>query len=223
MAKVSIRHLLTLTRPGYVLVFLRLRRFTLLGCNSFCTNLRLAHRFRHLPGAIAERGTWKGGMIAGLACVLGRSRRYYLFDSIEGLPSAKDIGGVRALRWQANTKSPIYFDNCRASVEDARAAMLRVGIHEPRIVKGWFENTLPAAAFGDGIAILRMDADWYDSTLCILNHLFPKVVAGGLVIIDDYDHWEGCSKAVHEFLYRNNRPERIRTFSMVVSFIVKDR
>lgn len=50
------------------------------------------------------------------------------------------------------------------------------------------------------IAILRLDADWYASTKVCLDFLFDKVVKGGFVIIDDYLCYEGCRKAVNEFL-----------------------
>ena len=49
------------------------------------------------------------------------------------------------------------------------------------------------------IALLRMDADWYDSTKCILDNLGDRVVPGGIVIVDDYYAWEGCAVAVNEF------------------------
>lgn len=210
-----------LKHPMHPWVFSRFKNDTLVRFDAYCANLRLANRFKHLPGAIVECGTWKGGMIAGLACLFGTKRSYYLFDSFEGLPPAKEIDGERALGWQADTKSPHYFDNCRASIEDAQKAMELAGIRDARIVKGWFENTLPITAISDGILILRMDGDWYDSTMCILNNLFHQVVPGGCLIIDDYHYWEGCSKAVHDFLSRNNRPERINMFNDQVAFIVK--
>jgi O-methyltransferase len=214
-------YLRLLKHPTYPLVFLRFKSDTLVRGGDYCTNLRLANRFKHLPGAIVECGTWKGGMIAGLGCIFGDKRSYYLFDSFEGLPPAKRIDGEAALRWQADTKSPGYFDNCRASIEDAQKAMQRAGIRDARIVKGWFENTLPKTAISDGILILRMDGDWYDSTMCILDNLFHQVVPGGCIIIDDYHCWDGCSKAIHDFLSRNKRTERVSMFNDRVAFIVK--
>jgi O-methyltransferase len=214
-------YLRILKHPTHPLVFSKFKSHTLVPFDCYCANLRLADRFKHLPGAIVECGTWKGGMIAGLACLFGTGRSYYLFDSFEGLPPAGQIDGERALRWQANTDSPGYFDNCRASIDDARDAMQRAGIRNPKIVKGWFEDTLPGAVIDDGILILRMDADWYDSTLCILENLFHQVVAGGCLIIDDYPCWDGCSKAVHDFLSRNKRPERINVYNDYVAFIIK--
>lgn len=71
------------------------------------------------------------------------------------------------------------------------------------------------------IALLRLDGDWYDSTMTCLMHLFPLVTTGGLVIIDDYGVWEGCTRAVHRYLADNERPEGIRTTSSGVAYIVK--
>jgi len=210
-----------LKHPTHPLLFMRFKGETMVPFHDYCANLRLAQRFRHLPGAIVECGTWKGGMIAGLAGLFGAERSYYLFDSFEGLPAAREIDGVAARRWQADTESPRYFDNCRASIADAENAMQRAGIRDAKIVKGWFEDTLPKTAIPDGILILRMDADWYESTLCILNNLFHQVVPGGCLLIDDYYYWDGCAKAVHDFLSRNKRPERVRTFNDRVAFIVK--
>jgi len=214
-------YLRILKHPEHPLVFSRFKAHTVLRFDDYCANLRLANRFKHLPGAIVECGTWKGGMIAGIAYLFGTARSYYLFDSFEGLPPAKEIDGERALRWQVDTESPRYFDNCRASIEDAREAMERAGVYDARIVKGWFEDTLPGAAFDDGISVLRMDADWYESTMCILDNLFQHVVPGGCVIVDDYHCWEGCAKAIHDFLSRNQRAERINTFNDHVAFMIK--
>lgn len=67
--------------------------------------------------------------------------------------------------------------------------------------KGWFQNTLPLKSNAiKEIAILRIDGDWYASTKVCLEYLYDKVVPGGFVIIDDYGTYEGCRKAVHEFL-----------------------
>lgn len=213
-------YLRLLKHPTHPWVYSRFRNFTLVRFDHYCANLRLATRFKDLQGAIVECGTWKGGMVAGLACVCGAGRRYYLFDSFEGLPPAKEIDGERALRWQADTASPSYFDNCRATIEDAREAMRRAGVQDPVLVKGWFDDTLPKATIDGGIAVLRMDADWYDSTMCILENLFDQVVPGGCIIIDDYHSWEGCAKAIHDFLSHHGRPERINTYNDLVTFIV---
>lgn len=189
--------------------------------DQFVANLVLANNARELSGAIVECGTWRGGMIGGIAKLLGARRTYFLFDSFEGLPPAEAIDGTDALRWQKNPKGSKFYDNCTASYEDAKHAMNLAGIGDAVIVKGWFEDTLPTTTIDDGIAILRMDADWYSSTMQILEALFPQVVPGGCILIDDYYTWEGCAKAVHDFLSRHQRPERLRSYKGVC-YIIKE-
>jgi O-methyltransferase len=178
------------------------RQYTMIPEISYADNLRLSANVAAVEGSIVECGTWRGGMIAGIAEILGKQRRYYLCDSFQGLPLAKEIDGDAARAWQADTKGPWYHDNCRASEEDAKAAMLLSGANDYKILRGWFEETLPRFP-REPIALLRMDADWYDSTKCILENLAHRVVPGGLIVIDDYYTWEGCTLAVNEFAVRN--------------------
>lgn len=195
---------------------------TMIPASAYVTNLKLAQSRAAIPGAIVECGTWKGGMIAGIAKLLGKNRDYFLFDSFEGLPEVEPIDGQAAQQWQDNTESPGYFDNCTASEKDAYAAMSLADITDAKLVKGWFEDTLSQATFPSGIAILRMDADWYKSTIQILDSLFPLVNENGIILIDDYYTWDGCSKAVHDYLSKHKRPERISS-SRGVCYLVKLR
>ena len=191
------------------------REYTMIPGGIYVSNLKLARSAASIPGAVVECGTWKGGMIAGIAKLLGKDRDYYLFDSFEGLPPVEAIDGQSAKQWQEDTESPYYFDNCAASKIDAANAMSLADIRDAKLVKGWFEDTLPGATFPSGIAILRVDSDWYKSTFQVLNSLFPFVNENGLVIIDDYYVWDGCSKAVHDYLSENKRSERISSYKGV--------
>jgi hypothetical protein len=65
------------------------------------------------------------------------------------------------------------------------------------------EDTIPANLPGE-IAILRLDTDWYESTKHEMEHLFPLLVRGGVLIIDDYGHWQGARKAIDEYLTENS-------------------
>lgn len=186
------------------------RKYTMIPASAYVSNLVLANKAAAVPGAIVECGTWRGGMIAGMAKILGKHREYRLYDSFEGLPPVEPIDGSAARNWQADIDGAGYHDNCTASPADALEAMKLSAATNVSIVKGWFEKTLPAAAFPKGIAILRMDADWYTPTMQILHSLFPAVNIGGLILIDDYYTWEGCSKAVHDYLSAHKRPETIR-------------
>ncbi|MFM7373635.1 MAG: TylF/MycF/NovP-related O-methyltransferase [Chthoniobacterales bacterium] len=193
-------------------VYSRFREFTMVPEEAFVTNLEIAAQVASVPGAIVECGTWRGGMIAGIASLLGSGREYYLFDSFEGLPQAGEQDGAAARSWQAQAQTASHHFNCRAAESDAAEAMSRAGIKTPHIVKGWFSDTLPRAGFPGGIALLRMDADWYDSTIQVLDALFSQINAGGVVLVDDYYLWDGCSRAIHDYLSRTQARERINAY-----------
>src|SRR5437763_4267208 len=94
----------------YRRIYSRYREFTMIPHSVYIENLRLCERLAPKNGCIVECGVWRGGMSAGMADILPE-RVHYLFDSFEGLPPAKEIDGLDALRWQSNTASPTYYDN----------------------------------------------------------------------------------------------------------------
>jgi O-methyltransferase len=147
-------------------------------------------------------------------------REYFLYDSFEGLPDAKDIDGVQALSWQSNTISESYFDNCSADISYAKQAMKISGVREYRIVKGWFKETLPGFDRTKKIAFLRLDGDWYDSTMDCLINLYDYMVPGGCIVIDDYYTWEGCNKAIHDFFNGRGIYYSIRQLDNDVCYII---
>lgn len=195
--------------------------FSMIPRDTFVDNLRLAETFSRVPGCVVECGVWRGGMTAAMAELLGSNRSYYLFDSFEGLPPAQEIDGYRAKAWQNDTSSKIYFDNCSAEIEFAERAMALSGAKKVHFMKGWFSDTIPSFAPDSPIAVLRLDGDWYESTMQCLEGLYRYVAKGGVIIIDDYYTWVGCSKAVHDFLSRHQLPDVIRHTAKGVCYIVK--
>ena len=165
-----------------------------------------------IPGGLVECGVWRGGSVMAIALTLLRAdvtdRDLYLFDTFTGMtePGDEDIkrGGRPAaeILRQTNRGHGIWAE---ASVEEVREAVLSVGYPEERVhfVKGRVEDTLPTKA-PERIALLRLDTDWYASTKHELTHLYPRLAAGGVLIIDDYDYWLGSRKAVDEYLYDND-------------------
>jgi len=158
-------------------------------------------------------------MIAGIAQLLGPEREYVLCDSFEGLPPAQLIDGHAALAWQQDTTSEVNCDNCSSPEGNAREAMALSGAKKTQFVAGWFSDTLPKLDLCEPIALLRLDGDWYDSTMTCLTSLFGHVAQGGIVIIDDYHTWDGCSRAVHDFLAHHGSSLRIRQWSNDVCYI----
>lgn len=169
---------------------------------------------RGLPGAIVECGVWRGGSMLAVAKTLLRlgatDRDLYLFDTFEGMtePTSHDVSfdgqtAADALR----SGSPGDLVHANAPLERVRDVIRSSG-YDPRhieFVKGMVEDTIPDSA-PDQIALLRLDTDWYESTRHELTHLYPRLVHGGVLIIDDYGHWQGARKAVDEYFAELGAP-----------------
>lgn len=164
-------------------------------------------------GAFVECGVWKGGSIGVMAYAAHQAnsgRKIWLFDSFEGLPEPTRHDGKMAEEYASQKASgklePIA--KCVAPLEDVERlffSILRFRRENIVIQKGWFQDTIPFIKDQIGaIAILRIDADWYESTRFVLEHLYDHVISGGYIILDDYGYWEGCRKAVHEFFQSRN-------------------
>ncbi|MGE0770987.1 MAG: TylF/MycF/NovP-related O-methyltransferase [Cyclobacteriaceae bacterium] len=203
-------------------LFEKYREYTMTPRETFINNLLLCQSFAEVKGDIVECGVWKGGMSAAIAEVMGNHRQVHLFDSFEGLPPAEEIDGQSALDWQRDTTSPGFHDNCNADESFALRAMDLAGHKDFMIHKGWFDQTLPGYQ-ANPIAILRLDGDWYKSIAVCLNVLFPRVATGGVVILDDYYVWEGCARAVHDYLVASKTTSRIRQWKGDVAYIIKQQ
>ncbi|WP_019198157.1 TylF/MycF/NovP-related O-methyltransferase [Afipia birgiae] len=168
----------------------------------------------NIPGAIVECGVWRGGSMMALARTLlsmnAGNRELFLFDTFDGMSSPDDndvsLAGERASELiEQHTKSESDLFWCYAPLEAVKQAVLSTGYPEEKVnfVKGRVEETLPGAA-PEQIALLRLDTDWYESTRHELETLYPRLVRGGVLILDDYGHWQGARKAVDEYIERNS-------------------
>jgi hypothetical protein len=132
-----------------------------------------------------------------------------LFDSFEGLPEPGSMDGESARKYSRGRSSGRLqtVGRCVARVEDVEHLLFqKLGLSHNSVVikRGWFQDTLPQVAAEIGpISLLRIDGDWYESTKCCFDHLYSYVVPGGFVIVDDYGYWEGCRRAVDEFVNDN--------------------
>ena len=160
-----------------------------------------------IPGDIVECGVWRGGssMMAALTLgELGDRRRFWLYDTFEGMPApgTEDYGlhgEDPHAEWQRNQRGEIN-EWCYAPLNDVRANMLSAGVPETllELVVGKVEDTLPTTV-PDQIALLQLDTDWYESTYQELVHLYPRLVSGGVLILDDYGYWGGVREAVDRY------------------------
>jgi O-methyltransferase len=160
-----------------------------------------------IPGDMAECGVWRGGSMMTVALTLlahgDRSRSLYLFDTFEGMSSPteddKSLDGVSAdVQLERDPHGTGIW--CYASLDDVRTNIVSTGYPEEKIhlIKGKVEDTIPRN-IPSKLSLLRLDTDWYESTKHELRHLYPILDTKGILIIDDYGHWQGAKKAVDEY------------------------
>lgn len=213
-------HLLNLLRKsdapiGNALALRRNRLLYRVGRRSLLSYARLANTMelaegctsQGINGAFVECGVWQGGsaaLLAHVARVEGNHRRTHLFDSFEGLPNPTVEDGHQAdglcIRDASDDLEPIQLYDADLSTVST-FLFDEEGLDRDEVVlhPGWFQDVLPAAAVEVGpIALLRIDADWYESVKVCLDHLYPAVVSGGYVILDDYGGYPGCQQAWDE-------------------------
>jgi hypothetical protein len=193
--------------PEFIELHRRCAEFTMTSIERMHA-LWAATRFvsaRGVPGDYVECGVWRGGssMLAALTFAASgdRDRRFHLYDTFEGMPEpTADDGAVARREWARHQRAD-HNEWCYGPLDDVRANMLSTGLPDERLrlVQGKVEETIPAEA-PDRIALLRLDTDWYSSTRHELVHLMPRLEPGGVLILDDYGHWQGARKAVDDYL-----------------------
>jgi hypothetical protein len=164
-----------------------------------------------ISGALVECGVWKGGSMAAVARTLLQmndvSRDLYLFDTFRGMTKP----GVVDVDYSGKQASKVWAESngawCEAPLEQVKGALHATGYPNDKIhfIEGRVEDTIPAYA-PESIALLRLDTDWYESTHHELIHLFPRLTRAGVLIIDDYGHWQGSRKACDEYFEQNRVP-----------------
>ena len=171
----------------------------------------------NIQGSIVECGVWKGGSIMAVALALKNNndpnRQLYLYDTFEGMPPAEDVDKnfqnekAEALLHAESHKKEESVVWAYSTLEEVQnnVASVQYPKENIRYIKGKVEDTIPQTLPGT-IALLRLDTDWYQSTKHELEHLYPLLVKGGVLIIDDYGFWKGARKAVDEYFNQLNQP-----------------
>jgi len=163
---------------------------------QFCVEDALG---RGVPGDLMETGVWRGGVVILMRAILKAhgvtDRRVWAADSFEGLPAPDPKKYPPDAGLYLNT-----FKELAVSLEQVQENFRRYGLldEQVRFLKGWFRDSLPEAPVGR-LAVLRLDGDLYESTMDALVSLYPKVEAGGYIIIDDYNDIAACRQAVTDY------------------------
>lgn len=124
-----------------------------------------------------------------------KDRLVWVVDSFEGLPAPN------VEKYPQDASSRLHtFKELSVSLNKVKANFELYGLldEQVRFLKGWFKDTLPKAPIKK-IALLRLDADMYESTKDALINLYPKLSPGGYIIIDDYGAIPACRQAVEDY------------------------
>lgn len=163
-----------------------------------------------VPGNLIETGVWRGG-----ACILMRAvlkaygstdRTVFVADSFAGIP--KPTNAID----ESDPAGTLHRDHQLAvSLEQVKANFKAYDLLDDQVtfVKGWFCDTLPTLATGP-LAVVRLDGDLYQSTMDGLSNLYPRLSAGGFLIVDDYEI-QACRQAVDEYRSRNRIEEPVQS------------
>ncbi len=173
--------------------------------------IALVDSVRHItrytvPGAIVECGVWRGGSMMAIAMTLieqgDTSRDLYLFDTFTHMPPSgpEDFIANGQKVVDVADGEPVPDAYAYIPIDAVREAMLSTGYPEQRLhfVPGLVEDTIPDHA-PERIALCRLDTDYYESTKHELEHLYPRIYSGGVLLVDDYGHFLGAKKAVDEY------------------------
>lgn len=163
----------------------------------------------NIEGDFVETGVWKGGAIIlayNLYKKSGQKRKVYAYDSFEGLPKPNP------------EKYPIDEGDIHWTIRELAVSLEEVQENfkifselddSVVFVKGWFKDTIPVNTIGK-ISVLRLDGDMYESTIDVLEHLYPKLSVGGFCIIDDFAH-KGAKEAVMDYRRKHKITDEIIT------------
>ncbi len=172
---------------------------------------------QNVEGDFVECGVWRGGSAMTIALTLKHlgvtDRKIWLYDTYAGMTRPEEVdkrqrdGSDTVARWEMQQKDD-HNEWAYAPLDEVQRNMAATGYPAGQIdfIKGTVEETIPETMPAK-IALLRLDTDWYRSTLHELNHMYPALTAGGFLIIDDYGAYEGARQATDEyFAAQGKRP-----------------
>lgn len=155
----------------------------------------------NIPGDIVECGCFLGGAAIFLDLIFrryGAVKRLVLFDTFEGPPltDRDTVFGVE----HVGHKLPDFEQSVRSNIAEAGAYL-----PDFTLVRGDVLDTLAGYPIAD-LAMLRLDTDFYPSTKHELDVLYPRLVKGGVLIIDDYGLFQGSRRATDEYFAHHTSP-----------------
>jgi O-methyltransferase len=176
-------------------------------CGKLPVLLKYAEETKSLPGCVAEFGVYRGGALERLAIIFN-DKKIFGFDTFNGMPEASPVDKHRKGDFR-----DVSFEHILSHFNQ----------HYPHVslIKGFFPDSISQIDGNSTYCFVHLDADLYSSTKSGLNYFIPRLVPGGIMVLDDYG-WVDCPGvkiAVEEFLSEHTRP--LETTTLVNQFVVK--
>ena len=201
-----------------------------LSCDTSRIGKILAHyeifkMVNNIPGAIVECGVFKGASLV----------RFAMFRDLFGNSFAKKIIGFDIFgkfpksKYTPDKKDTKKFVNAAGNQSISKPQLLKIlktkGLEKNvELVKGDITKTVPQYLKKHPelrISLLNLDVDIYEPSLTILNHLYPRIVKGGVLILDDFGMFSGETTAIDEFFKGKKVLIKKNPLSMKPSYLVK--
>jgi O-methyltransferase len=174
----------------------------------------------NIQGSFVECGTWRGGNVIAASLAYKKyfkKQNIYIYDTFSGMSEPNDI--VDKSVFLGDTSKNVFNKHqeknynswCYASLDEVKENFKKAGLplENVNFIKGKVEDTLKVQSnLPEKISVLRLDTDWYESTLVELEVLYPKLEIGGVLLIDDYGYWDGAREAVENYFSRPDTPRR---------------
>ncbi len=203
-----------------MILYVRTNRLTYLNAAALYSLSQEIERVERLgiEGELVEIGCALGGSTLVMAASKSSDRSLRVFDTFEGMPEPSDTDGEDVQKRyeeilegkSSGIRGDSYYGYRENLYDEVISNFMHLKIDLEReklfFVKGLIQDTLYSDV---DIALVHIDADWYESVKTALNRLHPNLAVGGKFIIDDYHAWSGCRKAVDEFLEINRNFAKI--------------
>jgi asparagine synthase (glutamine-hydrolysing) len=199
------------SRERDLISLIRLRKLTYLSDTKLASLVSTCGSIEdaNLPGIFLETGCALGGSAILIASLKTPARPLFIYDVFEMIPppTKEDTPDVHErYRTIIEGKSEgidgdKYYGYMENLYETVQSNFESFGIncveHHVSLIKGLVQDTMK---INQPVALAHIDVDWYEPVITCLKMIFPYLVAGGSIILDDYHNWGGCRKATDEFL-----------------------
>lgn len=170
----------------------------------------------NVSGDFVECGVCNGGSAAILADAIRKSseRKIWLYDTFKGIPAAGPQDDLEAKKHEGDWKG---------DVGKVQEVFSKINFPKERqvVCQGIFEHTFKQVP--KSVALIHIDADWYESVLLSLETFYPLIPQGGVIILDDFGWWEGCRKAFYFFCKKYEIAPLLQRVGKTQAYWIKGR